>query len=117
MYQPTGQLLLDFPHPLADTSGYNRTLDVSTGLATVSYDLGGVTYSREIFANYPSNVLVFHLKASKCGALSFNISLARDQNVTSQSVSQTEPSMSLAGTGSETDYYKFASKAQIVLSP
>lgn len=35
-FLPAGELRLDFPHPVNSTTKYNRTLDVSTGLSTVS---------------------------------------------------------------------------------
>lgn len=116
-YQPAGELRIDFPHPFNNTTGYNRTLDISNGMYALSYEYDGVTYTREAFANGPSNILAFKLAASKPGALSFNVGLTRDQNVTTLSADAKARSIVLSGTGSVDDYFKFASKAQIVLPP
>jgi alpha-L-fucosidase 2 len=50
---------------------YHRKLDLSDGMITVTYKIGGITYTREIFASYPDQVIVVHLTASKEGFLSF----------------------------------------------
>ncbi|RYO79441.1 hypothetical protein DL762_008185 [Monosporascus cannonballus] len=114
-YQPAGELRLDFPHDLNGTRRYNHTLDVSNGINKLSYVYGDVTYTREAFGNYPANVLAFHLRASQPGALSFNVSLTRQQNVTEQSVDLDRLSLSLSGHGRQDDYHKFASQLRLVL--
>ncbi|RYP80406.1 hypothetical protein DL770_006211 [Monosporascus sp. CRB-9-2] len=114
-YQPAGELRLDFPHDLNGTARYTHTLDISNGINKLSYVYGNVTYTREAFGNYPANVLAFHLKASQPGALSFNVSLTRQQNVTEQSVDLDRLSLSLSGHGRQDDYYKFASQVRLVL--
>lgn len=114
-YQPAGELRLDFPHGLNGTTHYNHSLDISSAMSTLSYVYGNVTYTREAFGNAPANVLAFHLKASEPGALSFNVSLTRQQNVTAQSVDLHRLSLSLSGHGSQDDYYKFASQARLIL--
>ncbi|RYP66355.1 hypothetical protein DL771_007861 [Monosporascus sp. 5C6A] len=113
-YQPAGELRLDFPHDLKGTKRYNHTLDISNGINKLSYVYGNVTYTREAFGNYPVNVLAFHLKASQPGALSFNVSLTRQQNVTDQSVDLDRLSLSLSGHGRQDDYFKFASQVRLV---
>lgn len=65
------ELYLDFGHE--NVTGYRRYLRLDYGTAGVSYQCGGVTYSREYFASYPDRVLVISLGASKPGALSFTL--------------------------------------------
>lgn len=113
-YQPAGELRIDFPHPTV--SNYNRTLDISTGLSTVSYAVNGTTYQRQAIANAPTNVLAFHFKASRAGALNFDIGLTRDQNVTNVSADATSLLLTLKGIGSVDDTYAFTSQAKIVLN-
>ncbi len=67
-YQPFGDLYVKLDHQ--DVSKYRRELDISQSLQTVSYDSGGVTYTREYFASYPDQVIVMRFKADKPGALS-----------------------------------------------
>ena len=67
-YQPVGDLLLDFDHP-QEISVYRRELNMDNGLLNITYQTGNVTFTREIFASYPDNVLVTHIFASRNAAL------------------------------------------------
>ena len=69
-YQPAGVLNLNFS-PHSGTSNYRRSLDLNTATATVRYDYGGVTYTREVFASAPDNVIVIRLTASQAAKISF----------------------------------------------
>ncbi len=67
-YQTLGNLWIHLPgHEKA--TRYRRGLDLSMALASVQYDVEGVTYKRELFASYPDHVIVLRLTASKQGAL------------------------------------------------
>ena len=80
-YQTVGDLLLDFPgHDEATT--YCRGLDIANALSSVSYEVGGVQYFREVFSSLADDVLVVRLTASQKGAISFNASFATPQNAT-----------------------------------
>jgi len=71
-YQPFGDLRLHFPgHEKA--TAYRRELNLDTAVARTSYEVEGVTYTREVFASYPDNVIVVHLTASKPGSISFTL--------------------------------------------
>ena len=79
-YQVLGDLLLDFP-ATADVkpANYRRSLNPMTGLVTTTYTLDGVTYSRELVASHPAEVIAMRLRASKPGALSFKAALTRPE--------------------------------------
>jgi alpha-L-fucosidase 2 len=65
-YQALGDLEIEIPGAApADATNYRRELDLDTGIATVQYTAGGTTYRREVFANYPSNVIVVRLTGGK----------------------------------------------------
>ena len=68
-YETLAQADLVFPHKESEVTGYRRHLDLETATAGVSYDVAGVTFTREVFASYGSNVIVAQLKASRPGAL------------------------------------------------
>ncbi len=73
-YQPFGDLHLSFPgHEVA--THYRRELDLDTAIATTRYEIDGVTYTREVFASHPDNVIALHLTASRPGALNFTLRL------------------------------------------
>src|SRR3954454_15987669 len=62
-YQPFGDLLLHFSgHDGA--MNYRRQLDLTTAVASVTYDIGDVKYTRETFASYPDRVIVTRISSS-----------------------------------------------------
>jgi alpha-L-fucosidase 2 len=74
-YQPLGDIHVEFPGGGA-TSEYRRWLDIATATAGVSFRRDGVTFTREIFASHPDQVIVVRLRADKPGALGFKASLS-----------------------------------------
>ena len=75
-YLPLGDLYLTFEHGDVAGGGYRRDLDLKTACAGVSYRIGEVTYTREVFASHPDQVLVVRLVSSRPGTLSFTARLA-----------------------------------------
>ncbi|MEE1492278.1 MAG: glycoside hydrolase N-terminal domain-containing protein [Massilioclostridium sp.] len=78
MYQDFGDIYMDFARAgITDemAENYVRDLDLTTALSTVSYDIGGVHYTREYFNSYPDNVLAMRLNASEAGKLTFDASI------------------------------------------
>jgi alpha-L-fucosidase 2 len=73
-YQPFGDLKLTFPgHKKVED--YRRELDLNTAIATTTYRLDGVTYTRQAFASYPDQVIVVRLECDQPGALAFTATL------------------------------------------
>lgn len=62
-------IYLDIHHQVP--MNYRRVLSLDDAISTVSYEYDGVNYTREYFANYPSNVIVVKLKADKPGKVTF----------------------------------------------
>lgn len=54
-----------------EASAYRRSLDLDTGIASTLFTVDGVQYRRDVFANYPANVLVVRIAANKPGGLNF----------------------------------------------
>lgn len=71
-YQTMGDLFLDFKGH-ENFKNYNRSLDIEKAISTVSYEVNGVTFKREIFSSFADNVIVIRLNSSKKGSLNFNI--------------------------------------------
>jgi alpha-L-fucosidase 2 len=71
MFQPFGDLRLNFEGH-SDYSDYRRELDLEKAVVKTSYSVGGITYTREVLASFPDDVIVMHLTASKAGNISFN---------------------------------------------
>ena len=84
-YEPLGDLRLHFDGIDAKSvENYQRSLDLYDGIASVSFDSGGVHYTRQVFASYPDHAIVLHLEASRAGALNFTVSLTRTVDATSK---------------------------------
>lgn len=75
-YELLGNLYLKFGHK-GEATNYRRELDLSTGIAKTTYRIGGVAYTREVFASHPAQAIVVRLTASKRNALNFSVSLER----------------------------------------
>jgi len=80
-YQVLGSLALDFIYdaPAASVSGYNRMLDISTATSFTSFNLEGITYTRECFTFLADDVIILHLASSQPGALNFKATLNRPE--------------------------------------
>jgi alpha-L-fucosidase 2 len=78
MFQPVGNLMLTFDGHDTYTN-YYRELDIERAVAKTSYTIGDVTYTREVLASFPDNVVVMQLTASKPGKLSFSASFSTQQ--------------------------------------
>lgn len=74
-YLPFGDLNIFMDHGQVVAPHYHRELDLSTGIVTVTYTIGGVQYTRELFVTYPDRAIVVRLTASKEGFLSFRAKL------------------------------------------
>ena len=78
-YQCLGNLHLFFKHG-KDSTNYKRWLDLSTGISGSSYEIDGVSYTREVLSSYPDQIMAIRLTASKPGMLSFDAELRGTRN-------------------------------------
>ena len=81
-YEPLGDLRIEFAGH-NDVSNYRRELDLETAIATVSYTVGRVNHSREVFASPVDQVIAFHLTADKPHQINFVASFTTPQKATS----------------------------------
>lgn len=65
------EVYLDFNHRYY--KNYKRSLCLDDAISTVSYEYDGVKYTREYFANYPSQAIVIKIKADVAGKVSFKL--------------------------------------------
>ena len=77
-HQTLGELLLAFPGHKRATD-YQRMLDLRTGIATTTYKVGDVTYTREVFAPVQNEVVVVHIQANRKGAIDVHARLTRSE--------------------------------------
>ncbi len=97
-YQPFGDLIINFQSD-QPTENYERSLDLTTGIAKTSYTSNGVNYTREVFASHPNQVIVMTCKADKAGQLNadFILKPAHDAKVTAISSGKNNK-LSISGT-------------------
>ena len=69
-YETVGDLLLTFPDVVA-VADYRRDLNLDTAIASVTYNVGGVRFTREILSSPVDQVVVVRLTADKPGRVSF----------------------------------------------
>lgn len=69
-YQPVGDLQLTFPGHEQYT-GYSRELNLETAVASTTYSVNGVKYTREVIASIPDQVIIVRLTADKPGSITF----------------------------------------------
>lgn len=74
-YMPLGDLHIQLYHGSL-TEHYRRELDLEQGVTRVTYRIGDVIYTREVFASYPDQVIVVRLSSSHAGLLSFKANLS-----------------------------------------
>ncbi len=73
MFQPAGNLHLKFSgHEVY--KHYHRALDIEKAIATTTYTVGDVTYTRTALASFADRVVVFHIIANKPSQVSFTAS-------------------------------------------
>nr|WP_199077789.1 glycoside hydrolase family 95 protein [Pedobacter sp. ASV19] len=77
-YRNFGEFAIDFDHA-DEAKAYQRTLDITTGVHSTSFEINGVTFTRSAFASHPDQVMVFKYTASKKAALSGTISMRSAQ--------------------------------------
>lgn len=78
-YQSLGDLNIEFAGQ-DNAVEYRRELDLATGIVRITYRIGDATYTREVFASAPDQVLVVRISCDKPGRLSFDATLTRSQD-------------------------------------
>lgn len=109
------EIYLDFHH--YQTKNYKRSLSLNDAISTVSYENDGVTYSREYFANYPSNVIAVKVKADQPGKIMFTLrpvipylNPGREGDNRTGKVTANGDLITLSG---EMEYFRLAYEAQV----
>ena len=69
-YQPLGDLTIVFEHGDVGRE-YRRELDLTTAIASVRYKVGDATFTRDVFASQPAQVIAIRLAVDRPGRLTF----------------------------------------------
>jgi alpha-L-fucosidase 2 len=79
-YQVLGNLHLTFPNEgQAAVENYRRELDLNEAIARMQFTRAGVTFTRQMFASAPDQVMVLRLSADRSKGISFEARLDRPE--------------------------------------
>jgi alpha-L-fucosidase 2 len=78
-YQVLGTLTLRSDSPDAQVSGYERWLDLANAECVTKFSIGGSTFTREVIASYPDDVVACRITAAGDRPLDLVVSLSRPQ--------------------------------------
>ncbi|MCY7420555.1 MAG: glycoside hydrolase family 95 protein, partial [Chitinophagaceae bacterium] len=81
-YQSLGDFFIEHVVTSADTTytNYRRWLSLDSAVAITSYTYQRVTFTREVFASHPANIIVVKLSSGKPKALNLNLWLLREKD-------------------------------------
>ncbi len=113
-YQTAGSLFMHFPGHERVTE-YTRDLDIGKAVATTTYTLDGVTYTREYLAVIPEKFIVVRLSASKPGKI--NCTLSLQSPFLNKEVAVTSGKLTLSAKSSPVDNKQGRVKFQVQVQP
>lgn len=119
-YQPLGDLLIHYRWN-GPISGYRRSLDIRSGIASVVFRVNGAEYSEKVFSSAPDNAIVIDISAMGNKPLNafFELSRKKDAEV----IASEDGRIYLSGqikdeddplTGPGGDHMRFAAQARFV---
>ena len=82
-YQSLGDLRLTFEHE-GTPADYRFELDIDSAIARVSYRLGAVRYTREVFVSHPAQAIVMRISADVPAKVSVSTWIDRQQDATTE---------------------------------
>jgi alpha-L-fucosidase 2 len=82
-YQSLGDLRLTFEHE-GTPADYRLELDIDSAVARLTYRLGAVRYTREVFASHPANAIVMRASADAPGKITVSTWIDRPQDATTE---------------------------------
>ncbi len=82
-YQSLGDLRLTFEHE-GTPADYRFELDIDSAIARLSYRLGDVRYTREVFASHPAQAIVMRVSADAPEKITVSTWIDRPQDATTE---------------------------------
>jgi len=107
-YRNFGELILDFNFS-GETSGYRRSLDITKGIHTTTFSINGLEYTREAFASYPDQVMVFNYTSGKGKSLTGILSM-----ISAQGAITTANEYGLTFSGEMPNRLKYAASVKLI---
>jgi alpha-L-fucosidase 2 len=99
-FQPFADIVFKFPeHQLLEhkkPTHYQRSLSLDNAVATTIYQIDGVTYTREVIASYPDNVIAVRISADKSNSITLTAAL-NSPHKNSKTVADNNKQLTLSG--------------------
>ena len=78
-FQTLSDLIIDFQYPdnYENIADYYRDLNLDSAIATTRFTKNGATFTREVFASHPDQVIVCRISCNKPGLINAKIALNR----------------------------------------
>ncbi|MDR2675367.1 MAG: glycoside hydrolase family 95 protein [Opitutaceae bacterium] len=80
----TPDAALAAPAAARPVTGYRRELDLARAVCRVTYEQGGVRFTREAFVSAPDEAAVLRLRADRPGRISFDATLSRPERAVTE---------------------------------
>ncbi|MGJ8692934.1 MAG: glycoside hydrolase family 95 protein [Thalassotalea sp.] len=94
-FQPFADFVLKFPEHKSPTN-YQRSLNLDNAVATTTYQIDGVTYTREVIASYPDKVIAVRISADKNSSITLTAAL-NSPHENSKIVAENNNQLALSG--------------------
>ena len=78
-YQSLGNIFIDFKNH-SDLTEYHRELDLDTGIAKTTYQVGNDNIKREVFATAVDDIIVIRIESDSANGVSFDVTMTREQD-------------------------------------
>ena len=85
-YQSLGDIIIDFTNH-SEITEYHRELDLDTGIAKTSYQVGNHNINREVFATAVDNIIVIRIESDSTDGVSYDVTMTREQDASVASIS------------------------------
>ncbi|HOX39798.1 MAG TPA: glycoside hydrolase family 95 protein [Candidatus Brocadiia bacterium] len=94
-YQALGDLNIRFDGiDPGSAKNYRRTLDLDAAISRVVFESGGATFTREVFASFPAQVIVCRITSDKPGKVAFSVGTSCAHEGVVVKVSEVAPAIS-----------------------
>ncbi len=114
-YQTLGDLTLSFESHQAAT-GYQRELDIDRAIATVTYNVGDATFTRQVFSTAVDQAIVIRLTCDRPGRISFSATLSRPAAALTKTLGTDRIQMKGVASGANGRGVAFETRLQVIPS-
>lgn len=118
-YQVLGNLEIDYKYP--DTDGgastvknYRRRLALNNAIATSTYELNGVNYTREYFTSFSGDLAIIRIMADKPGQVNFNVKINRPERAVNSVINGELQLMGQLDNGTDGNGMKFMANVKVL---